>query len=602
MIRRRSRQMPSQQTDMGSVGSRLRGLRWLAVWLAGRVGATVLTPTKTSLSGGSRDLRVWGVWGGCALLMLGSGCRSGSPAEWTMYNLAGGQGMAGGQGIFVNSSTGGNDSDPIFQQGWQTGYSDGRASFAAAWVQREATLETNNLASKRTEALERWQAGYDAGFESASKESGRSQTHSALFAVEPPIPDAALSTTEPSTPAPQEDRPRRESIPSLDVANPEPSVPELYSAPTASASVPAVPAPELRVTASQPSEIRNAVPAGVASEVDAQGKSDWLSPASVDDWESKAASDSAPSWTDPPLGLDSPQFGQAIGNLERALKAHSDPIMNSNSPALVQPVNVPSGTLAPAEPSEAADLAPDFPPPVNGDAGETRPNANSVLDDDIAESAPRRFESPPIPSVLVVPTRELGQVLPATSFSRSAASQERTEDSRLGAGRMITASAGVFAQGQSIENPYFTAGVAQPAADAAEGTLRGQANTEVSPPLATENVPVEISDHDFHRPGTRASAASAAGRVVQVQHLPDVGTEADSPLFNAWVDADPVAPRTNSDHVDVNQAASSGSDMTIVRGGVAKFESLANASLQARNPVNLPKRLPLRKRSLGSSE
>jgi hypothetical protein len=579
----------------------LRGLRWLAVWLAGRVGATVLTPAKTSLSGGSRDFRAWGVWGGCALLMLGSGCRSGSPAEWTMYNLAGGQGMTGGQGMFVNSSTGGNGSDPIFQQGWQTGYSDGRASFAAAWVQREAASEANNLASKRAEALERWQAGYHAGFESASKESGRSETHSALFAVEPPIPGAAVSTTEPSTLAPREDCPSRESITSRDVANPEPSVPELYSAPTASASAPAFNSAELGATASQPSEIRNAVPAGVASKVDARGKSDWLSPTSVDDWESEAASDSAPSWTDPPLGLESPQFGQAIGNLERALKTHSDPITNSNSPALVQPVNVPSGTLAPAEPSEAADMAPDFPAPVNGDAGQTRPDSNSVLDDDIAESAPRRFESPPIPSVLVVPKRELGQVLPATSFSRSAAPQDRTEESQLGAGRMITASAGIFAQGQSIENPYFTAAAAQPAADAADGTHRGQANTEDSPQLATENVPAGISDHDFHRLGTRDSAASAAGRVVQVQHFPDVGTEADSPLFNAWVDADPVAPRTDSDNLDVNQAASSGSGMPIVGGGVAKFEALANASLEARNPVDLPKRLPLRKRSLGRS-
>lgn len=130
----------------------------------------------------SRDWRRWFVaarivvWRGVGVLGLGcalAGCRAGAPAEWTMERMAMSE-------AWYEQSQAHRGQDASFQEGWRSGFAEGRASFSQAWIERDPAQFEAYVWEKREQSQAKWREGFDSGF-SAARAQKKHGDHGALF-------------------------------------------------------------------------------------------------------------------------------------------------------------------------------------------------------------------------------------------------------------------------------------------------------------------------------------------------------------------------------------------------------------------------------------
>lgn len=140
-----------------------------------------------------RDWRRWlvaariCVWRGVGVFGLGcvlAGCRAGAPAEWTMERMAMSE-------AWYEQSQAHRGQDASFQEGWRSGFAEGRASFSQAWTERDPAQFEAYVWEKREQAQARWREGFDAGFTAAQAQKKNHSDHGTLFG----IPSLAEGTT-----------------------------------------------------------------------------------------------------------------------------------------------------------------------------------------------------------------------------------------------------------------------------------------------------------------------------------------------------------------------------------------------------------------------
>jgi hypothetical protein len=144
----------------------------------------------------------WIVLAGLLLLASAAGCRSTFPAGWTTNQPP------------VTRAASWNQQEPAvqreppsFQEGWSSGFSDGRSGQLPAGVERESAQFEAYIASKRAVAWADWQRGYDRGF-AAGLESGQKHAeHNSLFGL--PLPNGTHSLVGPPAS-------RRAAVPTAD--------------------------------------------------------------------------------------------------------------------------------------------------------------------------------------------------------------------------------------------------------------------------------------------------------------------------------------------------------------------------------------------------
>ncbi|MDP1561056.1 MAG: hypothetical protein Q8M16_06640 [Pirellulaceae bacterium] len=150
---------------------------------------------KESATIRSKDLRPTA--GRCALILglaclpLGAGCRSGSPSDWVGERVA----MTH---AWHDQSSQVRGEDASFQEGWRSGFHDGRSQASLPSPEREPAQFEAFMNSKRDEAMSNWRRGYDSGFIAAGNSDTRHHAHAELFPGSADQLDASIS--QPMTP------------------------------------------------------------------------------------------------------------------------------------------------------------------------------------------------------------------------------------------------------------------------------------------------------------------------------------------------------------------------------------------------------------------
>jgi len=141
-----------------------------------------------------RDWRRWLVaaritlWRGVGMLGIGcvlAGCRAGAPAEWTMERMAMSE-------AWYEQSQAHRGQDASFQEGWRSGFAEGRASFSQAWTERDPAQFEAYVWEKREQAQANWREGFDSGFSAARAQKKNHSDHGTLFGI-PSLAEASAA-------------------------------------------------------------------------------------------------------------------------------------------------------------------------------------------------------------------------------------------------------------------------------------------------------------------------------------------------------------------------------------------------------------------------
>ncbi len=428
-----------------------------------------------------RDWRRWfvagrvAVWRGVGLLGIGcvlAGCRAGAPAEWTMERMAMSE-------AWYEQSQAHRGQDASFQEGWRSGFAEGRASFSQAWVERDPAQFEAYVWEKREQAQANWREGFDSGFSAARAQKKKHGDHGALFGT-PSLadaPSAAPAGSSASTAAPVQSH--------SSFSHQQPMTPVSPAAPEspAASSFAVEPVPSQTWTPSQgeaawePSPSRIAPPAPPETLTGQNSANQNLPGQNAPGQFPPATSFSLPATSvTPPTAAStlSPGPGPAA-SLEAAIRRSVDATQTptDSNPALRTDVQPPAVEIAP-EPAVPAlpgmspsDLQLDPPPPLNW----------TLDDDDVAQRARRRAISVSAgPSVSAAP--------------------------RVGA----------WQSGHTVSNPYFDGAPSVPPVDrpaVADGTAAS--------PLVVPQFP-RTTHREFQPNRPISSTATTAPPAVLAQH------------------------------------------------------------------------------------
>lgn len=398
-----------------------------------------------------RGVGVFGV--GCVLV----GCRAGAPAEWTMER------MAMSQAWYEQSQTH-RGQDANFQEGWRSGFADGRASFSQAWTERDPAQFEAFIWEKREQAQASWREGYDAGFASARSQSEKHSHHASVFGMPSPAANS-FAGNQPAGNQPAGNHPTESDSNALNSINPSLAAPVVAN-PATIEPVPSQTWDPGATGLGSPAPSTTRPPAALSRTSPAPATTTPTTPTAS---AAPTQVPSAPGSTgDSANSLDA-AIRRSLGNTRSPEVTYSDslpPNTPSDNEAIIEPVVTPPANMAPVNPQPTP--APTLELPFN--------------DDDVAR------RTSPI-------TLRLTQ-----AAVRSTAPQ-----------------AGSPQMGQTVNNPYFTS--------PAESTVSPPVAAQPEPPAAitapTAGLPAPTAaGQTVAFPRTAHGAFSSAGPIPTTATLP----------------------------------------------------------------------------------